>query len=178
MLGVSPADILVSSERIRWDSYLSLSYYVLKESRGTTSMHYEVVDDDPERPRDCVYRDLMRTGAGAPTASRSAVDEETSTRPVGRCLTSVYLQYWRASSGTHFAAWCPLCSVALSGQAPTPHSGAPKARGLTAKARTEQSSALPQCAWLTCSGVGLQCEADDRVYDSRSVRITTERGTG
>ena len=27
--------------------------------------------------------------------------EETSTRPVGRCLTSVYLQYWRASSGTH-----------------------------------------------------------------------------
>ncbi len=48
-----------------------------------------------------------------------------------------------------FAAWCPLCSVALSGQAPTPHSGAPKARGLTAKARTERSSALPQCAWLS-----------------------------
>src|SRR6266568_5348507 len=66
--------------------------------------------------------------------------EETSTRPVGRCLTSVYLQYWRASSGTHFAAWCPLCSVALSGQAPTPHSGARKARGLTVKARTERSS--------------------------------------
>src|SRR6266498_4473051 len=79
----------------------------------------------------------------------SLLGEETSTRPVGRCLTSVYLQYWRASSGTHFAAWCPVCSVALSGQAPTPHSGAPKARGLTAKARTEQSSALPQCAWLS-----------------------------
>ena len=39
-----------------------------------------------------------------------------------------------------------VCSVALSGQAPKPHSGAPQARGLTANAPTEQSSALPRCA--------------------------------
>jgi hypothetical protein len=39
-----------------------------------------------------------------------------------------------------------VCSVALSGQAPKPHSGAPQARGLTANARTERSSMSPQCA--------------------------------
>src|SRR5262245_40627176 len=39
-----------------------------------------------------------------------------------------------------------VCLAASSGQAPTPHSGAPKARGLTAKARTERSSMLPRCA--------------------------------
>src|SRR6266511_3122578 len=33
-----------------------------------------------------------------------------------------------------------VCSVALSGQAPKPHSGAPQARGLTANAPTEQTS--------------------------------------
>jgi len=39
-----------------------------------------------------------------------------------------------------------VCSVALSGQAPKPHSGAPQARALTANARTEQTSVLPRCA--------------------------------
>src|SRR6516162_5243107 len=39
-----------------------------------------------------------------------------------------------------------LLGRAPSGQAPTPHSGAPKARGLTAKAPTERSSLLPRCA--------------------------------
>src|SRR2546430_10663770 len=39
-----------------------------------------------------------------------------------------------------------VCSVALSGQVPKPHSGAPQARGLTANARTEQTSVLPRCA--------------------------------
>jgi hypothetical protein len=34
----------------------------------------------------------------------------------------------------------------LSGQAPMPHSGAPKTRALTAKAPTERSSLLPRCA--------------------------------
>jgi hypothetical protein len=34
------------------------------------------------------------------------------------------------------------CSAAPSGQAPTPHSGAPKARGLTARTRTERTSVL------------------------------------
>jgi hypothetical protein len=72
--------------------------------------------------------------------------EETSTRPVGRCPTSVYLQYWRASLGAHLRHGRPVCSVAPSSQAPTPPSGAPKARGLRAKARTEQSSMLPRCA--------------------------------
>src|SRR5262249_31433996 len=38
------------------------------------------------------------------------------------------------------------CLVALSGQAPKPHSGAPKARGLTANARTELSFLWPRCA--------------------------------
>jgi hypothetical protein len=32
----------------------------------------------------------------------------------------------------------PICLVALSGQAPQPRSGAPKARGLRANARTER----------------------------------------
>jgi hypothetical protein len=31
----------------------------------------------------------------------------------------------------------PLCSAALSGQAPTPHSGAPKARGLDGEGTDE-----------------------------------------
>src|SRR5919201_1950278 len=39
-----------------------------------------------------------------------------------------------------------VCSVALSGQAPKPHSGAPQARGLTENARTEKTSVLPRCA--------------------------------
>jgi hypothetical protein len=75
--------------------------------------------------------------------------EETNTRPVGRCLTSVYLQYWQGSLGTHSRHGRPVCSAAPSSQAPTPHSGAPKARGLTAKARTERSSMLPRCASLS-----------------------------
>jgi hypothetical protein len=36
-----------------------------------------------------------------------------------------------------FAAWLPNCSAAPSGQVPQPLRGAPKARDLTAKARTE-----------------------------------------
>src|SRR6266498_5861778 len=86
------------------------------------------------------------TGLYVETFSWEAETEETSTRPVGRCLTSVYLQYWRASLGTHLRHGRSLCSVAPSGQAPTPPSGAPKARGLRAKARTEQTSMLPRCA--------------------------------
>jgi len=39
-----------------------------------------------------------------------------------------------------------VCSVARSGQAPKPHSGAPQARGLTANAPTEQSSVRSRCA--------------------------------
>jgi hypothetical protein len=35
-----------------------------------------------------------------------------------------------------------VCPVALSGQAPKPHGGAPQARGLTANAPTEQSRAV------------------------------------
>src|SRR2546430_15581876 len=80
---------------------------------------------------------------------RICSSEETNTRPVGRCLTSVYLQYWQASLGTHSRHGRPVCSAAPSSQAPTPHSGAPKARGLTAKARTERSSMLPRCASLS-----------------------------
>ena len=38
-----------------------------------------------------------------------------------------------------------ICSAAPSSQAPTPHCGAPKARGLTAKARTERSSMVSRC---------------------------------
>jgi len=33
------------------------------------------------------------------------------------------------------------------GKAPSPHSGAPKARGLTARMRTEGTSLLSQCLW-------------------------------
>ncbi len=36
------------------------------------------------------------------------------------------------------------CSIVLSGQAPRPPSGAPKARGLTVKARIERSWMLPR----------------------------------
>src|SRR5439155_23683182 len=87
-------------------------------------------------------------GAGS-IGLAGALSEETNTRPVGRCLTSVYLQYWQASLGTHSRHGRPVCSAAPSSQAPTPHSGAPKARGLTAKARTERSSMLPRCASLS-----------------------------
>jgi hypothetical protein len=36
----------------------------------------------------------------------------------------------------HWRHGCPICSAAPSGQVPKPHRGAPKARDLTAKART------------------------------------------
>src|SRR5438445_13046887 len=52
-------------------------------------------------------------------------------------------------TGVHRRHGRPVCSAAPSSQAPTPHSGAPKARGLTAKARTERSSMLPRCASLS-----------------------------
>ena len=47
------------------------------------------------------------------------------------------------SSGEHpkAALAARSCSIVLSGQAPKPRSGAPKARGLTAKAQIERSSA-------------------------------------
>src|SRR6266511_2672422 len=48
-----------------------------------------------------------------------------------------------------------VCSVALSGQAPKPHSCAPQARGLTANAPTEQSSVLP--AMRTTIGHSRSC---------------------
>ena|SRR6516164_3713390 len=43
-----------------------------------------------------------------------------------------------------------LVLAAPSGQAPTPPSGAPKARGLTAKARTERSSAAMRVVFGHC----------------------------
>ena len=49
------------------------------------------------------------TGAGRIRQAFAVLSyEETSTRPVGRCLTSVYLQYWRASSGTHLRHGVPF----------------------------------------------------------------------
>jgi hypothetical protein len=48
--------------------------------------------------------------------------------------------------GGAFAARSAVCSITLSGQAPKPHGGAPKARGLTAKARIERRSACSD-AW-------------------------------
>jgi hypothetical protein len=49
-------------------------------------------------------------------------------------------------TGSHWRHGRPTCSGALSGQAPKPRSGAPKARGLTANARTELSFVWPRCA--------------------------------
>ena len=40
----------------------------------------------------------------------------------------------------HWRHGCPICSVAPRSQAPKPHRGAPKARGFTARARTELPS--------------------------------------
>src|SRR5438034_7109429 len=45
----------------------------------------------------------------------------------------------------------PVCLAAPSRQAPKPRSGAPKARGLTAKVRAKRSSALPWCRWFSSS---------------------------
>ena len=44
----------------------------------------------------------------------------------------------------NISARAAICSTVLSGQAPKPLSGAPKARGLTAKARIELSWMLPR----------------------------------
>jgi hypothetical protein len=49
-------------------------------------------------------------------------------------------------TGSHWRHGRPTCSGALSGQAPKPRSGAPKARGLTANARTELSFVWPRYA--------------------------------
>ena len=46
--------------------------------------------------------------------------------------------------GWGISARAAICSTVLSGQAPKPLSGAPKARGLTAKARIERSWMLPR----------------------------------
>src|SRR5260370_29528418 len=51
-----------------------------------------------------------------------------------------------ASLRTHWRHGRGVCSATPSGQAPTPHDGALKARGLTAKARTERSSMASRCA--------------------------------
>ena len=46
--------------------------------------------------------------------------------------------------GWGISARAAICSTVLSGQAPKPLSGAPKARGLTAKARIERPWMLPR----------------------------------
>jgi len=54
---------------------------------------------------------------------------------VGRTFALIFLSI----RGSHRRHGRLACSVALSGQAPKPHSGAPKARGLTANAQSEQA---------------------------------------
>ena len=61
---------------------------------------------------------------------------------VGRTFALIFLSI----RGSHRRHGRLACSVALSGQAPKPLSGAPKARGLTANARTELSFVWPRCA--------------------------------
>jgi len=54
----------------------------------------------------------------------------------------------------HWRDGSSICSVALRSQAPQPRSGAPKARGLTANARTElQSSDRDTCPIGHCPQV-------------------------
>jgi len=61
---------------------------------------------------------------------------------VGRTFALIFLSI----RGSHRRHGRLACSVALSGQAPKPLSGAPKARGLTANAPTELSFVWPRCA--------------------------------
>src|SRR5262245_25347747 len=95
--------------------------------------------------RSCAEKLCGGSGGGMAVASRRSQTGRFATaspRPVGRGPTgakfgTAYRAHWRHG-------W-RVCLAASSGQAPTPHSGAPKARGLTAKARTERSSMLPRC---------------------------------
>ena len=68
--------------------------------------------------------------------------------------------------GSASAARSAVCSTALSGQAPKPHSGAPKARSLTAKARMERRSAC--CA--ACCHQTLFQRSSTRYTHSRRTR--------
>jgi hypothetical protein len=57
-------------------------------------------------------------------------------------LSVIVRRAFKVDTGEHhkcaFVERSANCSAAPSGQAPTPNSGAPKARGLTAKVRAEQ----------------------------------------
>jgi hypothetical protein len=72
-------------------------------------------------------------------ARLASLCEKTSTPPVRHCPQKSAL-YCRAG----ISARAAICSNVLNGQAPKPISGAPKARGLTAKARIERSWTLPR----------------------------------
>lgn len=81
------------------------------------------------------------------SASRSWMD---ACRPRGSpsILARIVRIRWRYG--------CPICSVAPRSQAPKPHRGAPKARGFTARARTELSSAISRkgdCGRETAGGL-------------------------
>src|SRR5262245_56762072 len=67
-----------------------------------------------------------------------------------------------------------ICSAAPSNQAPTPHCGAPKARSLTAKARTERSLNLLQCASSsdTVREIEYQILQINQSYVCRVLRLT------
>ena len=62
----------------------------------------------------------------------NSTDRALTARSVPSMLPSIARIHWRHG--------CPICLVAPRSQAPKPHRGAPKARDLTAKARTELPS--------------------------------------
>ena len=79
---------------------------------------------------------MSGTGPNVPNDSAEVTRyEKTSTRPARHCS-----QECSRSFGEHpkAALAARSCSIVLCGQAPKPRSGAPKARGLTAKPRIER----------------------------------------
>ena len=79
---------------------------------------------------------MSGTGPNVPNDSAEVTRyEKTSTRPVRHCPEEC-----SRSFGEHpkAALAARSCSIVLCGQAPKPRSGAPKARGLTAKPRIER----------------------------------------
>jgi hypothetical protein len=106
-----------------------------------------------------------------PRPIRRAPSEKACTQPVRHCRQKYYRSFGEHPR-TALVARSAICSTALSGQAPKPHSGAPKAWSLTAKARIEQSS--------ICRDAGCQRTLSERLstrfYNSVASGDVAERG--
>jgi hypothetical protein len=92
----------------------------------------------------------LATGNVAALRVRVELARRHMSTPEQKCIRRPEQEYGTGYLGRgingHWGHGSQVCSVAPSGQAPKARSGAPEARGLTARAHTELLFLLPRCA--------------------------------